>query len=285
MSMLNRESLWLTCGQKLLHSETNPIVLYLCKIILFDIMDPIDQFRFNMQFGFLFDFLFHPLSVGSVLIDWIVFFIEYPVLICHVLNTKIMSFILMMRHHFQSILQGPLSNFMGNRIVSFSIGLFVLFWRFVVFLLTFTVVSLSWIQTIGRRSQCRLYGLDKMMSEFVCNGLKSEQQTMKHWLQEKIKFLNAHQLQVMLNAFDNILPHDIICVVHEYIIVDEFSELVDSNETLKRLREFRNMNLEFVMTRYKTRTQCNNITLIERMSWEILILWFKLKQLVSFKYN
>eukprot|EP01083_Nonionella_stella_P149396 474437_1 len=243
MSMLNRESLWLTCGQKLLHSETNPIVLYLCKIILFDIRNRIHvRLSISFQAGFL-------LHLASIVIDWIVFFMEYIVLICDVVATKNMTFLQIVGNHLQNILLGPLAN-PGNRIVSFIIGLYVLFWRFVLPVLSFTLISLISMQSIGLQAQFRLNQLTKMILEFESNVLESKQQTIQHRLQDNMRRLNAQQLKILLHAFDQFdetFPRGIIGMIHEYIIVDEFSELVDSNESLKKLREFQNMNLEFVI--------------------------------------
>eukprot|EP01083_Nonionella_stella_P160243 523603_1 len=285
------ESLWLTSIQQFASSETNPIVLYLCKIILFDIIYPIYTiqvhfnkigFGFQLKFDSPVDALCHLCELINSLVDWIDFVIQHIVDICDIFKCYLTGLIEMLVHHnivikFLPIIcriinLGPRTLTSNNTITRvFIIKLYSLFRFLMLVLLMFTYHSLATIHFIALVAMVGLQALCSMMWKFTfLYGLQLE-------------------LQILLSVLDTTLPHDIIQVIHEYILMDsdenDLCELMNPNESVKRLRELEHMNLEFVVMRCKTRVQYNNITWIERVSWKILSLWFNIIRTLSAAQN
>eukprot|EP01083_Nonionella_stella_P268035 905738_1 len=218
------------CSCKLLNPESNPIILYFCKIILFDIIKPIKDI---FSFTFILD------------------------LCCSVIR--------LITHMITVVIHVTIMTALELSSISPTVDAIVTAY---ITVLVHALVLLSWFSA----------WLIRFVMSIQLQPLPFHWMTMIQSANRKQA--NGFVRKCLLKSFDEYLPPDIIGLIHEYVNIesmDDVGECVYLCATLVEVERFQTMDLLWVKTRYKMRAKLDHVTWFEMFSWQLLIIWFRLK--------
>ena len=254
------------CTDKLLNRDTNPIIIYLCKILIFDIQQPINGFRISDIFIHVYDGILFIQNLMSGLLDsckhWNMHLLIFPMF-------KLRQYLI---NHFDYMIQLNGYSTLITKIKNIYIWILIQ--------IIYVIIYLNGL-LFGFNSLC--LHLLQILCAFEATILikqndifKSEKNKMNLAIQQRIVSFNDSIL-LQLFSLDLCLPDDIIRLLHEFVKSDynDFKNTVKHDDCSVKF-----MDLNWIKNRYGCRKKCFNISLVEILSWKILKYWFIFKKYV-----